>query len=201
MELGSAGLAYCVLGTSWLPCACRCLLVSSWDVQDVKVGPWGLFGQALSSQLGISLAGNAASKPHPLNKFLALEGKLAPTAIQSLPPSPGARSGPRGAGRKAPTGCMDPWDGKRAGEADSSLFISCLAHCVGGESTCASYTEKGCPKSCPWHSPSQRCFPVLNGVSKFLLLWIRDFACPRDSQGLLSEELWDDIWPAQGYYA
>lgn len=72
---------------------------------------------------------------------------------------------------------------------------------IGGGGTCASYTEKGCPKSCSWHSPSQRCFPVLNGVSKFLLLWIRDFWCPRDSQGLLAEELWDDICPAWGYDA
>lgn len=48
MELGSAGLASRVLGTSWLPCACRCLLVSSWDVEDVKVGAWELFGQAFS---------------------------------------------------------------------------------------------------------------------------------------------------------
>lgn len=130
MELGSAGLPSLVLGTSWLPCACQGLLVFSWDIEDVKVGPWGLFGQALSSQLGISLAGNAASKPHPLNEFLSLERKLPPTAIQSLLPSPGACSGPKGLGRKAPTGCMDPWDGKQAEAADSSLFISCLARCI-----------------------------------------------------------------------
>lgn len=91
---------------------------------------WGLFGQAFSIQSGISLAGNAASKPHLSNKFLALEGKLAPTAIQSLLPFPGARSGPRGVSRKAPTGCTGPWGRKRAGGADSSLFISCLAHCT-----------------------------------------------------------------------
>lgn len=51
----------------------------------------------------------------------------------------------------------------------------------GWGSTCASYTEKGCLKSCPLRSPSQGCFTVLNGESKFLLLWIRDFWCSRDS--------------------
>lgn len=51
-------------------------------------------------------------------------------------------------------------------------------------STCASYTVKRCPKNCPQRSLDQGCFPVLNGISKFLLLWIRDFWCPRDSQGL-----------------
>lgn len=208
---------------------------------------WGLFGQAFSIQSGISLAGNAASKPHLSNKFLALEGKLAPTAIQSLPPFPGARSGPRGVGRKAPTGCTGPWGRKRAGAPLSSspvwpiaLFLRSQPRTTGisvthpcfrtglgqglarametsawvcsrqgwvqiwsrlvlrrarqtnwggnhllaagwqlilqggrwgvGRSTCASYTEKGCLKSCPWRSPSQGCFPVLNGVSKFLLL-------------------------------
>lgn len=53
-----------------------------------------------------------------------------------------------------------------------------------GGSACASYTEKGCPKNCPQHSLNQGCFSVLNHISKSLLLWIRDFWCPRDSQGL-----------------
>ena len=102
-ELGSAGVASRVLGTSWLPCACWRLLVSSWDVEDVKVGAWELFGRGFSSHFGISLAGKAASKPHPLNEFHAFERKLTPIAIQALPSSPRARSGPReGSSEKLP---------------------------------------------------------------------------------------------------
>lgn len=59
--------------------------------------------------------------------------------------------------------------------------------------------RKGVPKSCAWLSPSQGCFPVLNDVSKFPTLWIRDLWCPRDSQELLPEELWDNICLERAY--
>lgn len=69
----------------------------------------------------------------------------------------------------------------------ATYFAGCqMRGCGGG--TCASYTEKGCPKSCPWHSASQGHLPVLTGVSKFFLLRIRDFWYCRDSQGFLLEE-------------
>lgn len=56
---------------------------------------------------------------------------------------------------------------------------------IEGGTNGASYTPKGHLKIRPRHSPSQRSFLVLNSGSKFLLLWIRDFWCSRDSQGLL----------------
>lgn len=46
---------------------------------------WGLFHQAFSSQFGISLTGNAASKPRLSNKFRALEVSACLQPIQSLP--------------------------------------------------------------------------------------------------------------------
>lgn len=106
VPLGSLALARCV---SWSP-------AERW-----RMSWWGLFHQAFSSQFGVSLVDNAASKPHPSNKFLALEGEWAPVPATLSP------SGPREVGRKAPTGCTGPWGGKWAGEADSSLFIFCLA--------------------------------------------------------------------------
>lgn len=118
-----AGLASCVLGTSWLHCARWCLLASSWEVEDR-----GLFGQAFSSQFGISLADNAASKPHLSNEFLALEGKLAPKPSGPSRFLPGPFLDPGELAEKLPVVAWDgPWDGEWTQGAASSLFISCLA--------------------------------------------------------------------------
>lgn len=108
---------------SWAPLGSLVLTSACWSpAGGWKMSRWGLFGHVFSSQFGISLAGNAASKPHLSNEFLALEVKLAPTAIRSLPPSPGPVRDPGESAEKLPLVAQAP--GMESGQEELTPLCS-----------------------------------------------------------------------------
>lgn len=125
--MGENGIREC-----WTPILCLGhLLAPLWPLVSAGLQSEGgrcqggiYLHRCFPANFGISLAGNAASKPHLSGLLLALGRELASTAIQFPLSSPWTLSGQRGVGRKAPTVCMGWKVGRK------SQILSCLANCT-----------------------------------------------------------------------